>query len=207
VKLRRAGPDGLLVELSSLDEVLSLTAELRRRAPAGVTEIIPAARTVLLVGSGLDALAPGIERWNLPPVGADAQPPVEIPVTYDGPDLDEVCALKGLTRDELVALHTGTTLTTAFCGFAPGFGYLSGLPPQLHVPRRASPRTRVEMGSVGLAGEFTGVYPRASPGGWQIIGHTALPMWDEARGPPNRLAPGTRVRFVRAPDRSTRGQA
>jgi len=198
VKLRRAGPDGLLVELSSLEEVLRLAAELRRRAPAGVSEIVPAARTVLLVGAGLDALASGIEQWNLAPVAADAQPPVEIPVRYDGPDLDEVCALKGVTRDQLIALHAGPTLTVAFCGFAPGFGYLSGLPSLLQVPRRASPRTRVEAGSVGLAGEFTGVYPRASPGGWQIIGHTALPMWDEARDPPNRLAPGTRVRFVRA---------
>jgi KipI family sensor histidine kinase inhibitor len=196
--LRRAGPDGLLVELSSLDEVLRLAAELRRRAPAGVTEIVPAARTVLLTGPGLEALAAELRQWRLPPLAADAQAPVEIPVRYDGPDLDEVCALKQLTRGELIALHTGTTLTTAFCGFAPGFGYLSGLPERLHAPRRASPRTQVAAGSVGLAGEFTGVYPRASPGGWQIIGHTDVPMWDEARDPPNRLAPGARVRFVRA---------
>lgn len=198
MKLRRAGPDGLLIELPSLDDVLRLTAELRRRKPAGVTEIVPAARTVLLVGVGLDALGFELKEWRLPPVAADEQPPVEIPVRYDGPDLDEVCALKGLTRDELIALHTGTTLTTAFCGFAPGFGYLSGLPERLHVPRRASPRTQVAAGSVGLAGEFTGVYPRASPGGWQVIGRTALAMWDATRTPPSLLAPGTRVRFTRA---------
>jgi KipI family sensor histidine kinase inhibitor len=198
VNLRRAGPDALLIELPGLDDVLRLTAELRRRKAAGVTEIVPAARTVLLVGAGLDALAFELKRWRLPPLAADAQPPVEIPVTYDGPDLDEVCALKGLAREELIALHTGTTLTTAFCGFAPGFGYLSGLPERLQVPRRASPRTQVAAGSVGLAGEFTGVYPRASPGGWQIIGHTALALWDAARDPPSLLAPGTRVRFVRA---------
>ena len=196
MKLRRAGPDGLLGELPSLDAVVRLAAELRRRAPAGIVEIVPAARTVLLVGSGLDALAAGLKDWPLPPVAPSAQPPLEIPVTYDGPDVDEVCALKGITRDELIELHAGVTLTTAFCGFAPGFGYLSGLPPRLHVPRRASPRTQVEAGSVGLAGEFTGVYPRASPGGWQIIGHTRLALWDATRDPPSLLAPGTRVRFV-----------
>lgn len=198
MKLRRAGPDGLLVELPTLDDVLRLTAELRRRAPAGISEIVPAARTVLLMGVGLDALAAEMKEWHLPPVAPDARPPVEIPVTYDGPDLDEVCALKGITRDELIALHTGVTLTTAFCGFAPGFGYLSGMPQRMHVPRRSSPRTQVAAGAVGLAGEFTGVYPRASPGGWQIIGHTVLALWDPTRDPPSLLAPGTRVRFVRA---------
>jgi len=151
---------------------------------------------VLLVGTGLDALAAQLKDWRPPPVAADARPPVEVPVTYDGPDLDEVCALTRLTRDRLIALHTGTTLTTAFCGFAPGFGYLSGMPAELHVPRRSSPRTQVAAGSVGLAGEFTGVYPRASPGGWQVIGHTRLALWDASRDPPNLLAPGTRVRFT-----------
>lgn len=198
MKLRRAGPEGLLVELPSLDDVMRLAAELRRRAPGGLTEIVPAARTVLLVGSGLDTLAAELPGWTLPPVAPSAQAPVEIPVSYDGPDLDEVCALTGLTRTGIIELHTGVTLTTAFCGFAPGFGYLSGLPPRLHVPRRGSPRTRVEAGSVGLAGEFTGVYPRASPGGWQIIGRTRLALWDAARDPPSLLAPGARVRFVRA---------
>lgn len=198
MKVLRAGTSGLLVELPGLDDVLRLSAELRRRAPPGLTEIVPAARTVLLVGSGLEALAAELPGWTPPPLAASAQAPVEIAVRYDGPDLDEVCALKGLTRDELIELHTGATLTTAFCGFAPGFGYLSGLPERLHVPRRGSPRTQVAAGSVGLAGEFTGVYPRASPGGWQIIGHAALALWDAARDPPNLLAPGTRVRFVRA---------
>lgn len=196
MKLRRAGADGLLVELDDLDAVLRLAAELRRRAPAGITEIVPAARTVLLVGQGLEALAAELPGWPLPPLAPPAQAPLEIPVTYDGPDLDDVCALTGLARDELVALHTGATLTTAFCGFAPGFGYLSGLPERLHVPRRATPRVHVAAGSVSLAGEFTGVYPRASPGGWHLIGHTTLALWDERRDPPSLLAPGTPVRFV-----------
>ncbi len=198
MKLRRAGPEGLLVELGSLDEVLRLAAELRRRAPAGVTDIVPAARTILLTGSGLEALAAQLPGWELPPLAPVAQAPVEIPVTYDGPDLGEVLALTGVARDELIELHAGPVLTVAFCGFAPGFAYLAGLPARLHVARRATPRTRVEAGAVGLAGEFTGVYPRASPGGWQIIGHTALAMWDATRDPPSLLAPGARVRFVRA---------
>jgi len=198
VNLRRAGPDGLLVELPSLDEVMRLAAELRRRAPPGITEIVPAARTVLLMGTGLEALAAELKEWTPPPAAPSARPPIEIPVSYDGPDLDEVLARTGLPREELIALHTGATLTAAFCGFVPGFAYLSGLPARLQVARRASPRTQVAAGAVGLAGEFTGVYPRASPGGWQIIGHTALALWDEARDPPNLLAPGARVRFVRA---------
>jgi KipI family sensor histidine kinase inhibitor len=198
MNFRRTGEGGLLVELPGLDEVLRLAAELRRRAPPGVTEIVPAARTVLLVGSGLDALAAEIEDWRLPPVAAGDDVPLEIAVSYDGPDLDEVCARARLTRDELIALHTGTVLTAAFCGFAPGFAYLAGLPARLHVPRRVTPRTRVEAGAVGLAGEFTGVYPRASPGGWQVIGQTRLRVWDETRDPPGLLAPGARVRFVRA---------
>lgn len=198
MRLRRAGEQGLLVELDSLDAVMRLAAELRRRAPAGLTEIVPAARTVLLVGEGLEALAAELPRWPLPPLAPPTRAPLEIPVTYDGPDLDEVCARTGLAREELIELHTGATLVTAFCGFAPGFGYLSGLPQRLHVPRRATPRTQVPAGSVGLAGEFTGVYPRASPGGWQLIGRTALALWDERSHPPSLLAPGVPVRFVRA---------
>lgn len=198
MKLRRAGPDGLLIELASLDEVLRLTAELRRRAPAGLTDVVPAARTVLLTGRGIDALGAELADWMLPPLAQVARDAVVIPVTYDGPDLDEVLARTGLARDELIALHTGTALSVAFCGFTPGFAYLAGLPERLHVARRATPRTQVAAGAVGLAGDFTGVYPRASPGGWQIIGHTTLPLWDDAQDPPSPLLPGTPVRFARA---------
>lgn len=198
MKLRRAGTDGVLVELGSLDEVLRLEAELRRRAPAGIVEIVPAARTVLLTGPGAAQLAAQLPSWDPPPLAPGAQLPIEIPVMYDGPDFEAVLEHAGLTPSELVALHTGTTLTVAFCGFAPGFAYLAGLPKRLHVPRRATPRTQVVEGAVGLAGEFTGVYPRASPGGWQIIGTALRPVWDERRDPPNLLAPGSTVRFVRA---------
>jgi allophanate hydrolase subunit 1 len=198
MKLRRAGHDGLLVELASLDEVLRLTAELRRRAPAGLTEVVPAARTVLLTGPGLGMLVAELPDWPLPPVPTTAREPVVIPVAYDGPDLDEVLARTGLSRQELIALHTGAELSVAFCGFAPGFAYLAGLPERLHVPRRATPRTEVAAGAVGLGGEFTAVYPRISPGGWQIIGHTPRSLWDEALDPPCPLLPGTPVRFTQA---------
>lgn len=120
---------------------------------------------------------------------------VVIPCLYDGPDLAEVARLTGLTEDEVVAAHTAASWTVAFAGFAPGFAYLSGGDPRLHVPRRDSPRTSVPPGSVGLAGEFSGVYPRASPGGWQLIGRTELAMWDLDRDPPALLLPGMTVRF------------
>ena len=119
-----------------------------------------------------------------------------MPTTYDGDDLDDVARLWEMTRDEVVATHTGTELVVAFCGFAPGFPYCTGLPEHLSVPRLDSPRAQVPAGSVGLAGPFTGVYPSASPGGWRLIGRTDLSLWEPDRDPPATLAPGTRVRFV-----------
>ncbi|GAA3308229.1 hypothetical protein GCM10020295_69690 [Streptomyces cinereospinus] len=121
---------------------------------------------------------------------------VELPVRYDGPDLADVAALWGVSEPEVARIHAGTEFRVAFCGFAPGFGYLTGLPPHCHVPRRATPRTAVPAGSVALAGPYTGVYPHASPGGWQLIGSTDAVLWDPARVPAALLSPGTRVRFV-----------
>lgn len=199
MKFLHAGRHGLLVELDSQAQVRALYTELRRRAPQGVREIVPAARTVLLIGHGLDALAAVLPDWILPTVSADAGPLVEIPVRYDGPDLDEIATLCGLPRDEVIRLHSCTEFNVAFCGFVPGFAYLTGLPAALRVPRRKSPRARVDRGSVAIAGEFSGIYPRTSPGGWQLIGHTSTAVWDSTQHPPALLSPGTRVRFVREP--------
>lgn len=200
------GEDALLVELPDVGAVMALRASLERRLPAGVEEVVPAARTVLLLlrpDAEAGRIAADVRARKLAveePVGGglaepDAGSLVEIPVTYDGADLDDVGRLTGLSTGEIVAAHTSSDLTVAFCGFAPGFGYLVGLPDSLHVARRSEPRTRVPAGAVGLAGEFTGVYPRESPGGWQLIGRTDLVLWDAQREPPALLRPGTRVRF------------
>ena len=194
------GDDALLVEVSSGEEARALHAELLRRRAEGTLsarEIVPAARTVLL--DGLDAparLAAELTAADLPPAPPRARDVVEIPVRYDGPDLADVAAHWGVPEREVARLHAGTEFRVAFCGFAPGFGYLTGLPPRYDVPRRATPRTAVPAGSVALAGPYTGVYPRSSPGGWQLIGTTDAVLWDHARVPAALLAPGTRVRFV-----------
>ncbi|MFJ7340462.1 allophanate hydrolase subunit 1 [Streptomyces sp. NPDC101110] len=194
------GEDALLVEVSSDDEAQALHAELLRRRAEGslaVREIVPAARTVLL--DGLDAparLAAELSAADLPPAPPRARDVVEIPVRYDGPDLADVAAHWGVPQKEVARIHGDTEFQVAFCGFAPGFGYLTGLPPRYDVPRRATPRTAVPAGSLALAGPYTGVYPRSSPGGWQLIGTTDAVLWDHARVPAALLSPGTRVRFV-----------
>ncbi|MFI1420751.1 allophanate hydrolase subunit 1 [Streptomyces sp. NPDC020731] len=194
------GEDALLVEVSSGDEAQALHAELLRRRAEGslpVGEIVPAARTVLLDGLSDPArLAAELTSRELSPVPPHARETVEIPVRYDGPDLADVAAHWGVRARDVARVHAGTEFRVAFCGFAPGFGYLTGLPARYDVPRRATPRTAVPAGSVALAGPYTGVYPRSSPGGWQLIGTTDLVLWDHARVPAALLSPGTRVRFV-----------
>ncbi|WP_405874965.1 5-oxoprolinase subunit PxpB [Streptomyces sp. NBC_00005] len=194
------GGSALLVEVSSGDEAQALHAELLRRRAEGlltVHEIVPAARTVLL--DGLDdpvRLASELTATEVPTAARREQAVVDIPVHYDGPDLADVAALWGVREQEVAQIHAATEFSVAFCGFAPGFGYLTGLPTRYDVPRRATPRTAVPAGSVALAGSYTGVYPRSSPGGWQLIGHTDTVLWDHARVPAALLSPGTRVRFV-----------
>lgn len=197
------GDHALLVELADGAQTAALHAELLRRRDDGtlpeVREIVPAARTVLLDGvADPAALGALLTRWEPPPVDPHAGPAVELPVRYDGPDLADVAALWGVAPQEVVRIHTAAEFRVAFCGFAPGFGYLTGLPEGRAVPRRATPRTSVPAGSVGLAGPYTGVYPRSSPGGWQLIGTTDAVLWDADREPAALLMPGTRVRFVAA---------
>jgi KipI family sensor histidine kinase inhibitor len=201
VRVLPYGSRAVLAELDSLERVYGLVAALRREKPAGVTELIPAARTVLVrfdpeVISG-PALATWLRRRRPRPVAWSSDRTVELPIIYDGPDLPEVTTLTGLEPAEVVERHLKSRYVVAFCGFAPGFGYLVGGDPALRVPRRDTPRSRVPAGSVALAGEYTGVYPRAMPGGWQLIGRCEATLWDEQRDPPALLSPGTQVVFVR----------
>jgi KipI family sensor histidine kinase inhibitor len=123
---------------------------------------------------------------------------VRLTVRYDGDDLAEVATLLGITAREVVERHTASRWRVAFGGFAPGFAYLVTDHSGLEVPRRSTPRTVVPAGSVGLAGSFSGVYPRSSPGGWQLIGRTEAVLWDAHAEPPALLRPGVEVRFVEA---------
>jgi KipI family sensor histidine kinase inhibitor len=200
-----SGSTALLVELDDLDAVLALYAALAEQPPDGVVDIVPAARTVLLVTdpsvASLSAVTDAVRRTTPRPDARTGGDVVELPVHYDGEDLEDVARLLDLTPDELVRRHTGTEWTVAFGGFAPGFGYLTQPGGQWDVPRRATPRTRVPAGSVALAGEFSGVYPRESPGGWQLIGRTDVAVFDLDRDPPALLRPGVAVRFVEADPR------
>ena len=195
MELRRVGRDALLVEVPDALAALALYDEARRR-DVRASDIVPAARTVLFDGlPDVDALVAALPGWEVPVTAASGDL-VEVPTTYDGEDLDDVARLWAMTRDEVVGTHTSTEMVVAFCGFAPGFAYCTGLPEHLAVPRLDSPRSRVPAGSVGLAGPFTGVYPTPSPGGWRLIGRTELSLWDPGADPPATLPPGTRVRFV-----------
>lgn len=200
MRMLPSGTTALLVELDDLDQVLAFYAALTDGPPLGVVDIVPAARTVLLVidpaVTSLAALDTALRRTTPRPGRRAPGPLVEIPVTYDGPDLAEAAELLGCDDGELVNRHTATEWTVAFCGFAPGFGYLTSPDWSFQVPRRPTPRTRVPPGSVALAGEFTGVYPRSSPGGWELVGRTELVVFDLSHDPAALLRPGTRVRFV-----------
>ncbi len=196
---RPVGEHGLLIDLPGIDDVHQLRANLLASHHPGVVEIIPGLRSVLVV---LDPARTSVVEFSSFLEGlelADATLPssrtVEVPVIYDGPDLDEVAKLTHVSADEVVARHQASTYTVAFLGFSAGFAYLLGLDPSLHVPRRTTPRPSVAAGSVAIAGELAAVYPRATPGGWRLLGHTELPVWDLGRDPPALFVPGDTVCF------------
>lgn len=214
------GDRAVLLELASLDEVVRVHRALVETRPAGLVDLVPAARTILAVTEPRGPALAALGSWLLAtaarvlraPSDADSrdpdphdaeprvavtstEPDVTVHVRYDGQDLDETAALLGLDRAELVALHTGSVWTVAFSGFSPGFGYLVTDHDRLVVPRLAVPRTSVPGGSVALAGAFSGVYPRASPGGWRIIGTTDAVLWNPDAEQPALLVPGRTVRF------------
>jgi KipI family sensor histidine kinase inhibitor len=194
MRVLRCGEDGLLFELGTSSNAAAVAAALADLP--GVVEAVPAARTVLAVlAPGTDHAAVVARAGSTGATSPPAAAVVELDVVYDGADLHATADALGLSVPQLVHRHTALEHVVAFCGFAPGFAYLTGLPPDLQVPRLPTPRTSVPAGSVAIAGEYTGVYPRASPGGWRLLGRTAAPLWDTARTPPALLAPGTRVRL------------
>lgn len=193
------GTDAVLIECSSRAEAAAVRATVVSAAHPDVVEVVPGASTLLVsVRPGSKALG----RIRASVEGADlARPPAAdshehvLDVRYDGEDLELVARTAGITVAKVVELHTEAEYTVAFTGFAPGFGYLTGLPEPLRQSRLDSARTRVPAGSVAVAGEFAGVYPRASPGGWRLLGRTDAVLFDPRAEPPALLAPGDRVRF------------
>lgn len=199
---RDYGDQALLLEFDSTADVLAWTATLTAAQLLGVVDIVPASRTILIKLADPRYQAPTRQRLGklrLQPGSAPVRPigqaDVTIDVVYDGADLHEVAKLTGMTPEQVIAVHTGSQWQVGFMGFAPGFAYLVGGDERLQVPRRAEPRTSVPAGAVALAGEFSGIYPRQSPGGWQLIGHTDAVMFDVHRDQPALLTPGTWVQF------------
>jgi KipI family sensor histidine kinase inhibitor len=203
-------PGAALLASTAAAQALASRIRSATEGLAGFGAAVPGASSVLVhldptgVSGGIDRAIDGlrgivegfdVETAGWPPGGST----LEVPVGYggaDGPDLDAVAELTGLSRSAVVDLHASTEYRVLFLGFAPGFGYLGPLPAGLVLPRRASPRIRVPAGSVAIAGQHTAIYPVESPGGWHLLGRTSVAMWDSRRSPPALLEPGMVVRFV-----------
>jgi KipI family sensor histidine kinase inhibitor len=197
ISVRPAGDHGALVELPDNAAAVRLARVLRDERRE-LVDVVVGHRTVLVTwpgGTAIPELAPLLERALLPGPDPEGRQ-IEIPVSYEGPDVPDVARLTGLSPEEVVARHAAAEHVVAFLGFLPGFAYLVGGDELLHVPRLDEPRTQVPAGSVAIAGPYSGVYPRASPGGWRLLGSTPTPMFDAARESPALLAPGDRVRFI-----------
>lgn len=205
-------PFGLLavmVDCRTLENALHLHGHLQQHPAAGQTELVPAAQTVLVRFETTQQAADFLAAPNLPQASGDVRThghTVTIPVVYDGQDLTDVATQLGISEQAVIYAHTTGHWSVAFAGFAPGFFYLHRHDNVLDVPRRATPRTSVPAGSVGLAGDFSGIYPRTSPGGWQLIGRTDAPLWDLNQNPPALLEPGMQVQFEAVRELITAGQ-
>jgi inhibitor of KinA len=214
MRIEPLGDSALLVRVveefdpkKSLDAVLRAAATLERAAIPGVVELLSAYTTIGVFldparTESFDKLEASIERALARDSGSVGEvadrPIIEVPVCYDGEfaaDLDQVARHTGLSLDEIVRRHSGASYRVSCVGFTPGFPYLSGLPPELATPRRASPRKDVPAGAVAIGGTQTGIYPRKSPGGWNIIGRSPLRLFDVERNPPALFQAGDRVRF------------
>lgn len=192
------GDRAVLVEVADTTEALRLHRALAADPLPGLVDLVPGERTVLVTGASPGLLAEWIAGTRPPPPSDEPGGPlVVLRVRYDGPDLQDVARMLGRSVDDVIDLHTAGEWRAAFGGFAPGFAYLIGGSGELAVPRLDTPRTAVPAGSVGLAGPYCGVYPRASPGGWRLLGTTDAVLWDDDAGP--LITPGTRVRFEPVP--------
>ncbi|WP_264051757.1 MULTISPECIES: 5-oxoprolinase subunit B family protein [Mycolicibacterium] len=198
-QLRPCGEEAWLLDLDDNRMVHRWAAAVRQADLPGVREVVPGLTTLLVTldpeSTNATVLRAALENLRPSPEQADDQGHHVIEVRYDGEDLAEVSRLTGLTVAEVVEAHTGTPWRVAFCGFAPGFSYLVGGDARLRVPRRGEARIRVPAGAVAIAGAFSSVYPRVSPGGWQLLGHTDAVLWDTAAEPPAVLRPGATVQF------------
>lgn len=195
------GDCAVLLELANPARVLALRDGLLAQQDPAIRAVLPAARTVLvefdpsridperIAGMAAECIAE-------PAVQPGSDGPLRLPVRYDGADLAAVAEHCQLSVPEVIELHSECEYTVQFCGFSPGFGYLTGLDQRLRLPRLATPRTRVPAGSVAIADEYTGAYPRSSPGGWRLLGQTTATLFDLDQHPPALLTPGRRVRFV-----------
>ena len=197
--LRPCGDAAWLLDLGDNRLVHRWAAAVREAKLPGVSEVVPGLSTLLVTLdpdiTDATALRTALAELEPTPEAAGDDERHVIEVTYDGEDLDAVAQLTGLTAGEVAAAHTGTPWRVAFCGFAPGFSYLVGGDPRLRVPRRDEARVRVPAGAVAIAGEFSSIYPRVSPGGWQLLGHTDAVLWDANADPPAVLRPGAVVEF------------
>jgi KipI family sensor histidine kinase inhibitor len=203
-RLRHCGESGVLVVLSSPEQVTAVLAAADLDRLPGVREAVPGAVTVHLdveestwsAARLREAITAALRDPAVPGEGS-AAPAVVIPVRYDGPDLDRVAAAAGCSPLAWAQAHAAASYTVAFTGFAPGFAYLAGLPDRLCAPRLDEPRARVPAGALGVGGSWTGIYPRAMPGGWNLVGSSDAALFVAERDPPALLMPGTRVTMSR----------
>lgn len=197
ISIGEFGPEALIIEAPDVGTA-TLAHWVRGILGDQARQVIPGDRTVTVHCSSRvqrdHARAEVRTRWtDLEAPTLPQSETLECPVRFDGEDLAMVAAHAGLSQHDLVALLESLTLEVAFCGFAPGFGYLRGLPEILHLPRRDTPRPRVPAGSVAIAAGYAAIYPHASPGGWHLLGTCSMPLWDTTCDPPAQMQPGRRV--------------
>ena len=197
------GPEATMIDgLVAGEAAVVRTAMLHTCAEqhVSINDVVAGARSVVVThprdnAEVVRALLSSIDVTGVVKISPVAAPSVILAVDYSGPDLDYVAQQCGLTGKEVVALHSGAKYVVEFCGFSPGFAYLTGLPAVLHLPRRATPRPRVPRGAVAIAAQYSAVYPRESPGGWHLLGVTDHELWNMTRDQPATLTPGTIVSF------------